>query len=101
MAFRIRLPRFGEIKQVACARSLKTGDVVRASSGNWPQWDHPIGGQGRWAVFVRKAALGFVVRPLLSDSTTGEEVATPEVMHLEDVETEIALAQYRRTRASR
>lgn len=83
------------IKQAVCRRDFDPGDVVRVPDGKWDEFEHPIGGRGRWAIFVSRAARDkLTVRPLDGDGVTGKPVVVDEVEHLDDVIREAALRMY-------
>lgn len=89
------------VKKVFCTRDLDTGDVVRVPDAKWDSFDHPIGGPGRWAIFVFKRAKKFVVRPTNSDGVTGKPVEVDHVEHLDDVIQEAAIKMYYETRGKK
>ena len=82
-----------ELKKRLCSRDLEPGDIVRVPEGRWDAFDHPLGGSGKWAVFVGGSRTKFVVRPL-SDGVTGKPVEVSQAEHLDDVVMESALREY-------
>lgn len=91
--------RVKAVKDRICGRKLETGDVVRVEEGgNWNGWDHPVGGKGRWAIYVGTKGDKAIVRPLGADGTAEKPTPVSRVMHLDDAITEIAIADYKSRR---
>lgn len=75
-------------------KQLQAGDVVRVPKVHdetWEPWDHPVGGQGHWAVYIKGR---FAVRPLREDLSTGELTQVNGVEVVEDVVLEEALRAF-------
>lgn len=83
-----------ELKRRLCARDLDAGDVVRVPDGRWDSLDHPVGGPGKWAIFVGRSRNKFVVRPLQGDGVTGKPHEVDTVEHIDDVVMDVALREY-------
>lgn len=59
-----------ELKRRFCTRDLEAGDVVRVPEARWDTVDHPVGGVGKWAIYVGKTRSKLVVRPMQPDGVT-------------------------------
>lgn len=88
--------RIRKAKESFCARKAEVGDVVRVDEGgDWANYNHPVGGQGKWAVFIAKKGDKASVRPMTADGGTSKAVTVAKITHLDDVITDAALAYYK------
>lgn len=89
-------------KESFCARKAEVGDVVRVDEGGeWANYDHPVGGMGRWAVFVGKKGDKAIVRPISQDGETLKPATVAKITHLDDAIMAKALAYYKESRQGR
>lgn len=75
-------------------RALEAGDVVRVAKvhdESWEAWDHPVGGPGHWAIYIKGK---YLVRPIREDLSAGDRVQVQEVEVVEDVVLDEALKAY-------
>lgn len=81
------------VKAALCSRDLDPGDMVRVPDGKWDGIDHPVGGTGKWAIYVGRNRQKFLVRPI-EDGVPGKPVEVDQAEHLDDVIQEAALKAY-------
>lgn len=88
------------IKEKICDTKLEAGDVVKVLSGgnDVPVTEHPIGGTGRWAVYIDKRSNGAIVRPILDDGTHGSKLTVDRVQSLDDAIAKVAVDEYKKSR---
>lgn len=89
-----------KLKEKICDTKLETGDVVKVLAGGneIPVTEHPIGGAGRWAVFIEKRTNGAIVRPILDDGTHGAKATVERVQSLDEAISKVAVDEYKKTR---
>ncbi len=83
------------LKRALCDREVSPGELVKVTEGaKWKAFNHRIGGQGHWAIYVRKVGKLAEVRPLLANQMTTNPTLVSHIEHINDVIQEAALREY-------